>query len=134
MFVVLLLSGVPNGFAKLSILFLILKIFPHQARPVTAYFIFAGLGVVTLFYSIVVLYVGIHCGPQRCTVDEQINISKATASVNMVLDIYIFVLAVVNVWTVQMSTRDKLGVLAVFTTGLLYNTPLLRCQSSLTAL
>ncbi|KAL1852789.1 hypothetical protein Daus18300_012033 [Diaporthe australafricana] len=119
LFVFLLLSGVPNGFAKLSILFLLLKIFPRQARPVTAYFILAGLGVVTLFYSIVVLYIGIHCGPQPCTVDEQVNIVKATASVNMVLDIYVFVLAVVNVWTVQMSTRNKLGVLAVFATGLL---------------
>ncbi|KAK8105165.1 hypothetical protein PG999_008524 [Apiospora kogelbergensis] len=90
-----------------------------MARPRTAWCIWAGITIVVLFYVIQVLYIGIHCGPKACTVVEQVNIAKATASVNLVLDIFILVLAVVNVWTLQMSRRHKIGVIGVFMTGIL---------------
>ncbi|KAK8044772.1 hypothetical protein PG993_004796 [Apiospora rasikravindrae] len=119
LFVFLLLAGVPNGFAKLSILFFLRNIFPRRARPWTAWCIWTGITVVVLFYVIQVLYIGIHCGPQACTVNEQVDIAKATASINLALDIFILVLAVVNVWTLKMSRRHKIGVIAVFMTGIL---------------
>ncbi|KAJ8069760.1 hypothetical protein OCU04_000179 [Sclerotinia nivalis] len=122
LFVYLLLGPVPNGFAKLSILFLLLKIFPRIARPITAYCIYLGITVVFLFYSINVLYTGIHCGPYRhspCSVDTQVKIAKASASVNLTLDVYVMAIAIVNIWTLHMTTRHKLGVIVVFLTGIL---------------
>jgi len=122
LFVYLLLGPVPNGFAKLSILFLLLKIFPHIARPITAYFIYLGIVVVFLFYSINVLYTGIHCGPYRhnpCSVDTQVKIAKASASVNLTLDVYVLAIAITNIWTLRMTTRHKLGVIVIFLTGIL---------------
>ncbi|KAI1379733.1 hypothetical protein F4677DRAFT_463980 [Hypoxylon crocopeplum] len=119
LFVFLLLSGVPNGFAKLSVLFLLLNIFPRTLRPATAYLLWAGVAVVVLFYGILVLYIGIHCGPQDCTVAEQVDIAQGSASINLILDVYILVIAVVNVWTLPMSRNHKIGVIAVFATGLM---------------
>ncbi|XXH04311.1 hypothetical protein Hte_010725 [Hypoxylon texense] len=100
-FVFLLLSAVPNGFAKLSVLFLLRIIFPRRARPITGYLTWLGIVVVVLYHSILVLYIGIHCGPKDYTVDEQVDIAKG------------------NVWTLQMSKRNKIGVVAVFATGLM---------------
>ncbi|KAI1410395.1 hypothetical protein F5Y13DRAFT_192256 [Hypoxylon sp. FL1857] len=119
LFVFLLLSGVPNGFAKLSVLFILLTMFPRTVRPITAYLIWAGIAVVVLFYAILVLYIGIHCGPHSCTVVEQVDIAKGSASINLILDVYILAIAVVNVWTLQMSRRYRIGVIAVFATGLM---------------
>jgi uncharacterized membrane protein YcgQ (UPF0703/DUF1980 family) len=120
--VYLLLSAVPNGFAKLAILFLLLKAFPRIARPLTAYFVYAGIVVATLFYVIQVLYVGIHCGPQNatpCSVPTQVNLARACACINLILDVYILVIAIANVWTLQLTTKRKMGLVLVFLTGLL---------------
>ncbi|KAI1144991.1 hypothetical protein F4825DRAFT_457967 [Nemania diffusa] len=51
LFVLLILAGVPLAFAKLSILILLLKIFPRRARPTTAYFIWAAITFTTLQMS-----------------------------------------------------------------------------------
>jgi hypothetical protein len=83
LFIYLLLGPVPNGFAKLSVLFLLLEIFPRTAWHITSYYIDLGIVVVSLFYSISVLYTGIHCGPYRhevCSVVTQLNISRAYQS------------------------------------------------------
>lgn len=40
------------------------------------------------------------------------------ASGSLVLDVYILILPMISVWTLQMNPRKKLGVLAVFATGL----------------
>ncbi|KAI0401579.1 hypothetical protein F4802DRAFT_579679 [Xylaria palmicola] len=119
LFVFLLISAIPNGFAKLSILLLLLAIFPRRARPMTAYVIYVGIGIVLFFYTILTLYIAIHCGPRTCSVEEQVKIAQATASVNLSLDVYVLTLAIVNVWTLQMSRRYKIGVMAVFSTGIL---------------
>jgi hypothetical protein len=122
LFVYLLLGPVPNGFAKLSILFLLLKIFPRTARPLASYCIYLGIAVVFLFYSINVLYTGIHCGPYRheaCSVETQVNIARASASINLILDVYVMAIAIVNIWTLRMTTRHKIGVILVFMVGIL---------------
>ncbi|KAK8119948.1 uncharacterized protein PG998_004574 [Apiospora kogelbergensis] len=113
------LKGSKTGNAPAWVIAMVRNIFPRRARPRTAWCIWAGITIVVLLYVIQVLYIGIHCGPKACTVVEQVNIAKATASVNLVLDIFILVLAVVNVWTLQMSRRHKIGVIGVFMTGIL---------------
>ena len=87
-----------------------------------AYSIYFGIAVVTLYHGINLLYTGIQCGPYRdtpCSVPTQVNIAKASASINLILDVYLMVVAVVNVWTLQMSTRYKVGVMLIFLTGIL---------------
>ncbi|KAJ8121573.1 hypothetical protein ONZ43_g2010 [Nemania bipapillata] len=83
-------------------------IFPRRARPTTAYFLWAAIAFTVLYYGINVLYIAIRCGP---------NLVLSIA--NLALDIYMFVLAAVNVWTLQMSKRLKVGVTAIFATGFL---------------
>ncbi|KAJ3577060.1 hypothetical protein NPX13_g3509 [Xylaria arbuscula] len=120
LFVLLILAGVPLAFAKLSILFLLLKIFPRHARPITAYFIWAAIAFAVLYYGINVLYIAIRCGPRLvCPGVENLTIGKVLSIANLALDIYMFVLAAVNVWTLQMSNRLKVGVTAIFATGFL---------------
>ncbi|KAI0549801.1 hypothetical protein F4679DRAFT_251335 [Xylaria curta] len=120
LFVLLILAGVPLAFAKLSILFLLLKIFPREARPITAYFIWAAIAFAVLYYGINVLYIAIRCGPHLvCPGVENLTIGKVLSIANLVLDVYMFILAAVNVWTLQMSKRHKIGVTAIFATGFL---------------
>ena len=121
LFIFALLGPVPNGFAKLSILVLLLKVFPRTVRPLSAVFVFAGIATTVLFYSIQLLYFGIHCGPYKepCSIDTQNSLGKASASINLILDLYILAVAVLNVWTMHLSVREKIGVTLVFGMGVL---------------
>jgi hypothetical protein len=78
--------------------------------------------IVTLFYAILVIYTGAKCRPKNgtsCDVPTQVNLAKAATSVNLILDVYIMVLAVFNIWSLQLTTRRKYGIVAVFATGVL---------------
>jgi hypothetical protein len=76
---------------------------------------------VTLYYSILVIYTGVHCGPYRgtCSVPTQVSIAKASASIKLMLDVYVMGIAVVNVWALKMNTRYRIGVIIIFLTGFL---------------
>ncbi|KAL1604785.1 hypothetical protein SLS60_004325 [Paraconiothyrium brasiliense] len=122
LFVYTLLSAVPNGFAKLAILSLLATVFPRIARPITAYFVYFGMAVVVLFYSILVIYTGVKCGPKNgvsCSVPLQVNLAKASTTVNLILDVYIMIISVWNIMSLQLTRRRKFGIVAVFLTGIL---------------
>lgn len=122
LFVFTLLSAVPNGFAKLAILALLAAVFPRIARPITSYLVYLGMAVVILFYSILVIYTGVKCGPKNgvtCSVPFQVNLARASTSVNLILDVYIMAIAIWNSWSLQLTRKRKFGIIAVFMTGTL---------------
>lgn len=50
---------------------------------------------------------------------ESFNMTLPIASGSLILDTYIFILPLVAVSKLQLTTKKKLGVIAVFTTGLM---------------
>ena len=56
--------------------------------------------------------------PGHCINNEEVFVAGGT--INVVSDFTILLLPIVEVWRLQMSTQRKLGVSAVFATGLLY--------------
>ena len=56
--------------------------------------------------------------PGHCINNEEVFVAGGT--INVVSDFTILLLPIVEVWRLQMSTRRKIGVSAVFATGLLY--------------
>ena len=56
--------------------------------------------------------------PGHCINNEEVFVAGGT--INVVSDFTILLLPIVEVWRLHMSTRRKIGVSAVFATGLLY--------------
>lgn len=56
--------------------------------------------------------------PGHCINNEEVFVAGGT--INIVSDFTILLLPIVEVWRLHMSTQRKIGVSAVFATGLLY--------------
>lgn len=111
--------------AKLSLLSLYLDVFgPNQALRYAIYF---GMVSVTLFYTGTFIAFCVLAIPRpgetligtilSNNVASLIPISVAQAAVNVASDFYIFLLPIPGVVQLQMPTRKKIGVCAIFATG-----------------
>lgn len=111
--------------AKLSLLSLYLEIFrPNQKLRYAIYF---GIVFVTLFYSATFIVFCVLAIPRpgqsligvilSKDVASLIPISVAQGGVNVASDFYIFLLPIPGVLQLQMPTKKKIGVCAIFATG-----------------
>ena len=113
--------------AKLSLLFLYLEIFRPNIK--LRYFIYFGMVFVTLFYTATMIgffyYTMPRPGQSLLTAiaggntEKDIGLSIVQASVNVASDFYILSLPIVGVWKLQLSPKKRVGVTAIFMTGLL---------------
>ena len=89
---------------------------------------YAGATFAVLFYAVVVIYTISVAAPApgeawQKAGDRSLQLLPHAvwiACVGLVLDIYILILPVAGVNQLQMSRKRKVGVIAVFSTGLLY--------------
>lgn len=95
--------------AKLSLLLLYLRFF-SVARGLR-YAIFFGIGFMSIFYT-VTMFLFIFLDPSQF-----LNLSYAVGSVNIVSDLYIFILPIVPVSRMQLSMKKKIGVQCIFLTA-----------------
>lgn len=119
-----LLLGPSMFFSKASLLLLYLRIFsPKKSTRYATYF---GLAF-TFCLCLVTVFVIVHyCAPAAGKPwDLTIKCNKAIVygvvqgSLTVVLDFYIFILPIPVVLGLQMSSRKRIAVLAVFLTGIL---------------
>ncbi|KAL4947595.1 hypothetical protein BDW69DRAFT_178103 [Aspergillus filifer] len=113
------------AFIKTTFLLMYLQIF----RPLAfqRFAIYAGLFANWAFYTIILIvtlyftspapgqsWTESFLDPRYARMDDWM---MPIAAGSLVLDVYILVLPIASVWQLQMSTKKKLGVLAVFATG-----------------
>ena len=114
-------------FAKLSLFLLYIQLF----RPTDwlRYSAYAGAVVNVLFYTLALVLALIYSVPHPGQTLRQAfqsprqahNVAKSlpTACINLILDVYILLLPIAGVSKLQLPIRKKIGVIAVFLTGLL---------------
>ena len=122
-----MLLGPSAFFAKVSLLLLYLRIF--GPRKSTRYAIYAGLAFAVPLYSVNIPIEAYYCAPSAgkgWTVSEigpkcwnSIVLGLVQGPLNVVLDLFLFVLPIPVVMGLQMSLGRRMAVLAVFFTGLL---------------
>lgn len=122
-----LLLGPSMFFSKASLLLLYIRIFsPKKSTRYATYFGLAFtfcLCLATVF--VIVHYCAPAAGKPWNLIDSAIKCNKATVygvvqgSLAVVLDLYIFILPIPVVLGLQMSSRKRIAVLAVFLTGIL---------------
>jgi large subunit ribosomal protein L36e len=117
---------------KLSLFLLYLRVFA-PARWLR-YLVYFGIIFNFLFYASNATIQSIYCTPypgstwnafilsqlehtNRC--DQIITLSLVQSSVNIVSDVYMLILPIPAVWQLRLQTRQKMGVLSIFATGLL---------------
>ncbi|KAL8671757.1 MAG: hypothetical protein Q9168_003752 [Polycauliona sp. 1 TL-2023] len=111
--------------AKLSLLALYLEVF--GPNPWMRYAIYFGMVFVTLFYTATFIAFCVLAIPRpgesligtilSNNVASLIPISIAQGCVNVASDFYIFLLPIPGVLQLQMPTRKKIGICAIFATG-----------------
>ena len=125
--VVEMVYGPAVFFAKLSLFLLYLRLFnPNQWTRVLIYF---GILTTFVFYTATTVAFGALCIPRsgenwiesnfspRC--GKSIVMTYVQGTFNVVSDFYILVLPIPVVWQLQMPLRKKVGVCAIFMTGIL---------------
>jgi hypothetical protein len=113
------------AFIKTTFLLMYLHIFRPLALQRLA--IYLGLVVNWTFYTIILIVTLYFTSPAPGQSWAESFLSPRYARIDawmmpiaagsLVLDVYILLLPIASVWRLQMSTRKKLGVLAVFATG-----------------
>lgn len=123
------ISYIPIIFiTKLSILLLFLRVFVPGGRTRT-YWIIQSVILFNFLFYLANLPVEIWpCVPRsklwtptepgHCINNEEVFVAGGT--INVISDFTILLLPIVEVWRLHMSTQRKIGVSAVFATGLLY--------------
>ena len=116
-------------FAKLSILYFLLRLFPRTARRTLSVFIYTGIALNIVYTVILTLYLGIQCGPRpdghgqfpaSCGGPVRDEVGWASAALGIFLDLYVLAISIPTVANLQMSVKRKVGVILVLGTGLLY--------------
>lgn len=122
-----MLLGPSMFFAKISLLLLYLRIFGPKKS--TRYAICFGLVFAFCLYWVTIPIGAYYCAPSagsswtitgiapRC--NKVITLGLIQGPLNVVLDLFIFVLPIPVVMGLQMSFRKRIAVLAVFFTGIL---------------
>ena len=113
---------------KLSILLLYLRVFIPSSKSKTFFFVHLLLWTNLFFYLIGTLIKIFECTPRskiwmpkregHC-VNVELLILVA-AIINVISDFTILILPMISVWGLQMGTKQKFGVSAVFAAGILY--------------
>lgn len=113
--------------AKLSLLFLYLKVFRPNAT--LKYFIYFGIAFNILFYTSVMVAFFIIYMPRKgeslftLLFKPRIRVGVAVAivqgAVNVGSDLYILCLPIPGVWQLQAPLSKKIGISAIFLTGIL---------------
>lgn len=111
---------------KISLFLLYLRIFSTIRR--TRYLIYLGIGVNAIFYAISFALILYYCGPggdgkfvkafgtKKCVVDARTLIT-VQASFNIASDMYLLCIPVPVISNLQLPTKKKIGVMAIFMTG-----------------
>lgn len=92
--------------------------------------IYLGMGYIFLANTITTILFGALCAPRNgepyiiryqmpICVDNVENLALATSIVNLVSDIYLLVLPLPLVMKLQISKKRKIGLVAIFMTGIL---------------
>lgn len=114
-------------FSKLSILLLLFRLF-SPTRKFT-YFAYIGIAWATIISLTSIVVAGALCAPrdgesfssmavaERCTHEEIWAVVQG--ALNMALDFYILCLPIPMVLSLQMGRKRKIGVMAIFMTGLM---------------
>jgi len=115
-------------FAKLSIFMFYLRTFgPNRWTRHLTYF---GITVNLVVYSGTTIAFGVLCvrRPGETWIQDQLThrclyntkaVGYLQGSFGVVSDLFIFILPLPVIWNLQMPTRRKVGVMAIFATGLL---------------
>lgn len=113
--------------AKLSIFLLYFRLF--SPNPRTRGFIYFGIAFTGIFYTFASLFPIIACSPRkgetrlaslasaRCAQDKILGYVMTVF--NVVSDFYLLIIPMPVVWNLQMPTRKKVEVSAVFLVGIL---------------
>lgn len=122
-----MLYGPTVFFAKLSLLLLYLRIFSPDRW--TRLLIYLGIGVIFIYYTVTAsILVGL-CIPRkgeswprallssRCR--DSMIMTYVQGIFNIVSDLYVLVVPLPVVWKLQLPLRKKIGVSALFMSGLL---------------
>ncbi|KAF2267212.1 hypothetical protein CC78DRAFT_577411, partial [Lojkania enalia] len=127
LFMLTLFTPLATGLAKISILLFILRIFPRVASPKTAYATYCGLFLNTAFYTALTIATFVICTPRsgeagqlpaKCDPRARMNLGIASSAINAALDIYVLAVAIPSLWTLQIATKKKIGVILVLGTGM----------------
>ncbi|KAA6414778.1 MAG: hypothetical protein FRX48_01528 [Lasallia pustulata] len=114
--------------AKLSLYLLYLRIFNPSVR--TTYLVYIGITFTAVFHTASLLNNVISCTPRgghtfleavanpKCTVSA-ITVGIVRAAINALIDFFMLYIPMPVVWTLQLPMRRKIGVCAIFMTGLL---------------
>lgn len=112
-------------FTKLSLFLLYLRLF--FVNRTTRYLVYVGIISTGLFYTIAMIFPIIACSPyrgesrldalnsKRCSKNKVL--SYVVTVFNVISDLYLLSIPIPVVWRLQMATRTKIGVSAVFTLG-----------------
>lgn len=127
MLVVGALNPFATYFAKMSIMLLLLRLFPRNAFRVISILTWLGIVLNTIFYfSLLTVNLSV-CAPRApskvspamCTRKFRGRIGEANASINAILDIYVLVISLPTLWKLRMNRSRKVGVMVVLGIGLI---------------
>ena len=123
---------------KLSILLQLIHIFAPARERATYYVCQIMIWFNSLFYISTMLVVIFQCNPRakfweptlpgHCINIEAVD--NAAAAINVLSDVVLLLLPITCTWQLQMPSRSKIGVSAVFTTGILYVQKNFHCEGS----
>jgi hypothetical protein len=112
---------------KLSLLLFYGRLFASPGTAMARYFIYGGVGAMTVFYAILVALTIAFCAPNPSLINPQDNcvakggqVSWALSGVNIFSDFYILAIPLFIVSRLNMTSRKKWAVGAIFLLGLLY--------------
>ena len=109
---------------KLSLLLLYYRLFSRNKTM--RFLIYFGIAFQALFY---LASVGFYSAAEAtCTQDSKAQaafylrewvFTVVSGIINVITDFYVLILPVAMVWSLQLTTRRKIGVIAIFLTGLM---------------
>lgn len=105
---------------KLSLLLLYLRVF--AIHKLTRYLTYVGMAICFLGYT-VLMFLDIFANFQMI-----IDTNKALGAVNFSTDIYILCVPIAAVSKLQLSAKNRLGLISVFMTGVVYVIYIYFCQ------
>ena len=127
-----MLYGPTAFFTKLSLFLLYLSLF--RPKPTTRILIYIGITAISMMYSVTTITEAVLCIPlpghswistvytRKCINTK--TIGYVAGSFNVVSDLYLLVLPLPIVWSLQLPLRKKIGLSAIFMSGFLSVTPL----------
>ena len=110
---------VGSDLAKISIFLFLLRVFPKSVRPVTACVLYIGIAICVIYYLTYIIYASIIAAPQLSTGGGaiEVNLGYVPGAFNMAADFCALFIGIVSVCGLKMSWKRKLGMIAVFSTG-----------------